>query len=267
VAAVTREVQSVLLFIIGAAVLRISVDGTYVRYVKNWLQLPLMASGVVLVILGLVAAWQDGLLRRLPTESARDHSEVEAGELAHPTTRHDLRRGERHDNGHQHGGPRVAWLLLLPVLAIFLIAPPALGSYAAARDSGAVAKPADTSAFPALPDSKDPVPLALDDFAVRATWDEGRSLRGRTVRLSGFVTPRDTGGWYLTRMALACCAADARAVKVHVREAPDLAPDTWVEVVGRWAPSDGDVSSVDAIPVVTAEEVQQIEEPTNPYEI
>jgi hypothetical protein len=35
--------------------------------------------------------------------------------------------------GHQPHGPRVAWLLALPPLALVLIAPPALGAFAASR--------------------------------------------------------------------------------------------------------------------------------------
>lgn len=243
-----REAQSVVLFVLGVAVLRISIDGSYLRYVKEWLQPFLIAAGAGLVVLGLVAAWADGLLRR----AAEQPAEATAS-------------AADDDHAHAHGGPSVAWLLLLPVLAIFLVAPPPLGSYAAGRDSGAVAQPTDNTGLPALPPG-DPVAMGLGDYSVRAVWDEGRTLRGRTVKLSGFVTPREGGGWHLTRMALSCCAADARAIKVEIRDAPALPPDTWVEVVGQWSPIADNIDAIDAIPAMAAGQVRQIEQPRNPYE-
>jgi uncharacterized repeat protein (TIGR03943 family) len=260
---VNREAQSVVLFVLGVAVLRISIDGSYLRYVKEWLQPLLIASGAGLVILALVAAWADGLLRRLPEQRA---APVSSGDgTAAPAGDSPDADAEGHADAHEHAGPRVAWLLLLPVLAIFLIAPPALGSYAASRDAGTVAQPADDAGLPPLPPG-DPVTMSLSDYSVRAIWDEGRTLQGRMIKMSGFVTPREDGGWHLTRMALNCCAADARAVKVEIRGGPDLPPDTWVEVVGQWSPTAKDVDVLDAIPALVPSDVRKIEQPREPYE-
>jgi uncharacterized repeat protein (TIGR03943 family) len=157
----------------------------------------------------------------------------------------------------------VAWLLCLPVFAIFLVAPPALGSYAAERDAGTVAKPSGSSDYPPLP-AGDPVPVPMSEFAVRAVWDSGKTLRGRNVQLSGFVTPKPGGGWYLTRMMLSCCAADARAVKVEVRDVPAPRADTWVEVVGSWV-DEGKAPAEDVIPVMTTSSVRPIPVPKDPY--
>ncbi|HEX6245842.1 MAG TPA: hypothetical protein VFZ61_33185, partial [Polyangiales bacterium] len=44
---------------------------------------------------------------------------------------HDHDHGHGHDHGHHE--PRVGWLLILPVLGLLLVAPPALGSYAAGQ--------------------------------------------------------------------------------------------------------------------------------------
>jgi uncharacterized repeat protein (TIGR03943 family) len=244
VAAVNREVQSVLLVLLGGAVLRISLGDTYLRYVKEGLQPFLLAAGGILLLLGLASAWYDGLARPLPgpASTAADDD------------------GHGHDTLH---GPRVAWMLLLPVLAIFLVAPPALGSYAAARDAGTVAQPADGS-FPALP-AGDVVDLGVVDFATRAVWDVGRSLEGRTVALTGFVTPDGAGGWYLTRISLSCCAADGRATKVAVRGAPAPPADRWVRLTGEWVP-DGPAMTDDAVPAITARDVVEVDAPRNPYE-
>ena len=191
-----RDVQALVLVLLGGAVLRISLDGTYLRYVKPSLLPVLVIAGVVVLVLGLLSAWYDGLLRGEPAGD---------GHASHA-----------HDDGHGHGdgGPRVAWLLLLPVLGIFLVAPPALGAYSADR-STFVGEP--TVGLEPLPEG-DVVDLPVRDYVTRAVWDAGRSLEGRTVRLTGFAAPRDDGqGWDLARLSLSCCAADALASKVATR--------------------------------------------------
>jgi uncharacterized repeat protein (TIGR03943 family) len=264
---VTREVQSVLLVLVGGALLRISLTDAYLRYVKEGLQPFLVASGVLILLLGLASVWFDGLLRATP------RAEPDAAGAAGAATAADA-AGDvavaTHDgpsavdeHGHAHGGPAIAWLLALPVVAIFVVAPPALGSYAAGRESGSVAAPQDSS-FPPLPDA-DVVVMPVSDYAVRAVWDAGTSLDGRTVRLTGFVTPRPGGGWFLSRMALSCCAADARAIKVEVRDAAAPPADTWVELTGRWRPS-AEPRSDDGVPVIAAQEVRQVEAPRETYE-
>ncbi|MFI2378715.1 hypothetical protein ACH5AO_27210 [Streptomyces sp. NPDC018964] len=49
----------------------------------------------------------------------------------------------------------------------------------------------------------------------RAAHAGGYSLKGRTVRLTGFVTTGDGGTRYVTRLRVACCAADATAVRAE----------------------------------------------------
>ncbi|MEU2736081.1 hypothetical protein ABZ656_11770 [Streptomyces sp. NPDC007095] len=109
-----------------------------------------------------------------------------------------------HDHGHDPTattGPRLAWLLSLPATALLLFPlfpPPALGSYSAAReDTQRAAQGVGT--FPALA-ADDPVDLNVAHFSSRAIYDSGRSLKGRTVRLTGFVTHGDGGTWYVTRL-------------------------------------------------------------------
>jgi uncharacterized repeat protein (TIGR03943 family) len=238
---VRRDAQSVLLIMVGAAVLRISTSDIYLRYVKEGLRPFLLAAGAALLVLGVVSAVRDGLLR--------------AGGAAADE--------EGHDHGHSHGGgPAVAWLLCLPVFAIFLVAPPALGSYAAGRDAGSVARPTE-SEFPPLPPG-DPVSMPLQEFSIRGVWDQGRTLTGRRVQLIGFASPGRAGTWYLTRMTLNCCAADASAIKVEVRGRAAPKPDTWVRVTGRWV-DEGEPPGDGVIPVIQADELQQIPPPRDPY--
>ncbi len=109
--------------------------------------------------------------------------------------------------GHAHRGPRVAWLLTLPALALLLFPPPALGSYSADREAAQRAAQG-VGTFRALP-AGNPLELTVGEFSSRAIFDSGRSLKGRTVRLTGFVTHGDDGTWYVTRLLVSCCAADA----------------------------------------------------------
>jgi len=110
------------------------------------------------------------------------------------------------------------------------------------------------------------VSVSLADYAARAVWDDGRTLEGRTVRLTGFVTPNPAGGWWLTRLQTACCAADAIPTKIVPVDGPERLPaNTWLTVVGQWVPGGGTQSS-DAIPWVQVESYEKIPQPKNPYE-
>ena len=128
-----------------------------------------------------------------------------------------------------------------------------------------VARPASAgTGFPPLPGGS-PLVLPLADFDVRAVWDTSGSLRGRQVRLTGFVTPRKGGGWYVARLTISCCAADAQTYKVEVRGIAAPPADSWVEVTGVWTP-DGQAGRPDAVPALTVTRLTRIPEPRDPYE-
>lgn len=240
----SRDVQGIVLMLVGIIVLRISWGTTYLNYVKEGMRPFLLASGAILLVLGLLA-----LLDRLRHQD-HDGDEVDDVDDGH---------------GHHHGGPRSAWLLLLPVLTVFVIAPPALGAYSAAKDiTNSV--PTDTM-LPPLPPG-DPVPMYLSDYVTRAVWEEGVSLEGRTVELTGFVLPTEDG-WQLARLQIACCAADAFASKVQPVEVPEeyaaLPEGTWVTVTGRWVPSEGEPTAA-TVPEVRVDSITVIPAPENPYD-
>lgn len=241
-----RDVQAVILLLVGGAVLRISIGDTFLNYVKEGMRPWLLLSGGVLVVLGLFALVDVLRTARRGGEAEPDpHDPID-------------------DHGHSHThGPRAAWLLLLPVFTIFLVAPPALGAYSAARDTTNSSAPAEAKA-PPLPVG-DPVPINLADYVARAVWDDGLTLDGRVVEMTGFVTPNPDGGWWLSRLSLACCAADAVATKIQTVDAPDLPANTWVTITGTWAPGGGTKSST-AIPLVVVESLTEVPQPRNPYE-
>ncbi|MEU6140232.1 TIGR03943 family protein [Streptomyces sp. NPDC047081] len=234
-----RYGSAVLLVLVGAAILRISLlSDLYLRYVQAGLRPYLVISGVVLVGLGLPAA----------VVRSRSYDDDEHGE----------------DHGHAHHGPRLAWLLALPALALLLFPPPALGSYSAEREAAQVAAQG-VGSFPALP-AGDPVELTLAQFSSRAMYDSGRSLKGRTVRMTGFVTHGDDGTWYLTRLLVSCCAADATTSKVEIRGAEAPPVDTWVTVTGTWHPKGKLGTDAAWPPVLDSATVRTVRQPADPYE-
>ncbi|WP_338785419.1 TIGR03943 family protein [Streptomyces sp. DG1A-41] len=237
---------AVLLALVGAAILRVSLfSDLYLRYVQAGLRPYLVVSGVVLVLLAGVV----GVLVRSAGEQEGPHRE---GPHSHA------------DHAHGPAGPRVAWFLTLPALALMLFPPPALGSYSAERETAQRAA-RGIGTFPALP-AGNPLDLTLGEFGSRAVYDSGGSLKGRTVRLTGFVTRDADGTWYVTRLLVSCCAADATAAKAEVRGADAPPVDTWVTVTGTWHP-EGELGSAAAWPpVLDATSVRQVRQPDNPYE-
>ena len=246
--------QSVVLVLVGGALLRLSLSGAYQDYVKPGLGPYLTLSGAILAGLGVWGAVRTGFGAADPahTEDSADSADS-AGD------------GHGHGSGHEHPGARTAWLLLLPVLTIFVIAPPPLGAFAADRSVSSIPPPADSAAaLPVLP-KPDPVDIGVVDYALRAVWDDGKTLAGRTVRMVGFVTTAPGGGWYLTKMQISCCAADAQPFRIKTVGAPAFAPDTWVQVVGSWVPGGG-TQRDDAIPIVKVDSAVRVPRPANPYE-
>lgn len=248
----SRITQAVIMLLFGGAIIKSTLTDTFLRYVKEGLRPFLLGAGIVLVAAAIMTIWYDlRASKKQQPEPGHDH--------------HDG-HGDGHDDGHGHGShePRVGWLILLPVLALLLISPPALGSFAAGQ-SGSVG-PAAASDYAPLP-AGDPVEVGLLDYAGRAVFDGGKSLTGRTVKLTGFITPGADGRPMLARMVLACCAADGRPIKIGLSGAPiDAPPDAWVEVVGVYSPEVGtDPVNKAQLAFVEVRTWQEIEQPKQPY--
>ncbi|MEU8029149.1 TIGR03943 family protein [Streptomyces sp. NPDC049099] len=232
-----RQSQAAVLFLLGAALLHAGGTGLYLRYVKEGLRPLLLAAGVVLIAAAVATVWYE---RRRARAAARAH-------------------------GDDHPEPRISWLLLLPLLALILVAPPALGSYSALRSGTALQKP---YAYGALP-TADPAPLSVIDYASRAAYGHGRSLHGRTVRVTGFLALDHSGAPYLVRMALNCCAADAQPVKIALTGTlpPVLRPDAWLEVTGTYSPRlTRDPVNGGPIPYLKVTSAKPVPVPHDPYD-
>ena len=236
-----RQAQAVVLLLFGGAILRASFTDLYLRYVKEGLRPFLIAAGVMLVAAAAATLWYD--LR--------------------PRTAQEELPGE-----HEHHGPGVGWLLILPVLGLLLVAPPALGSYAAGQSGTVLAGQSSGGDYPPLP-AGEPVDVTLLDYASRAVFDEGRTLTGRSMRLTGFVTLGPDGQPMRARSILSCWAADGRPIKVGLSgDTPaGLPPDTWVTVIARYDPRTApDAVNQAAIPYAEVVSWERIEPPRQQYE-
>jgi len=247
---VKHRAQVLLLVLSGLGLLHVSLfTNLYLRYVKEGLRPALIASGALLLVLGLLAAALDG---------RREHAD---GDHAHDDGNHAPGDGDGH--GHDHSAtPRVAWLLFLPALSLLFYAPPALGAYTASRTNVKVVK--EQSRFDPLP-ATSPLPITLTDFTKRVQQDPARSIAGHSVEMTGFVTPagRD-GGWYLTRIIFNCCAADSQSIKIRMYGVPALPANTWVSVRGTWHPG-GTLGTKSAAPALDVHGARRISPPVNAY--
>ncbi|MDG4764863.1 TIGR03943 family protein [Solwaraspora sp. WMMD406] len=266
-----KQAQGVVLLLLGGAVVKASVTDMYLRYVKEGLQPFLITAGLLLIAAAVMTLWHD--LRRRSTAAP---AAVSAGHVAGASRRHAAKDGHAagdgdnhgHEGGHAHHEPRVGWLLILPVLGLLLVAPPALGSYAAGQAGTALSSQQASSDYPPLPDG-DPAEISVLDYASRAIFDEGESLQGRDIALTGFITDGPDGEPMLARIVLSCCAADGRPIKVGLAgSVPSGLPvDTWVSVVGRYSEQIGtDPVNGASIPYLQVESWQQIDPPRQQYE-
>lgn len=265
-APVNRQSQAAVLFLLGAALLHAGTTDLYLRYVKAGLRPLLLASGAILIVTALATAWYEHRrTKQNPKQGPGERQGQEQGQKQEQGQEQVPGRDEVDVPAHTHPEPRVSWLLILPLLALILVAPPALGSYSATRTGTALQEPL---AYPALP-ATDPLPLSVVDYAGRAVYDHGRTLTGREVRLTGFVALDHDGTPYLVRMALNCCAADAQPVKVGLTGAipPVLQPDTWLTLTGTYTPrTTHDPVNDGPIPFIEVTDAKPTPVPRDPYD-
>ncbi|MDQ1028239.1 putative repeat protein (TIGR03943 family) [Streptomyces umbrinus] len=179
---------------------------------------------------------------------------------------HAHARTDADADAHAHREPRISWLLVLPLLALILVAPPALGSYSAMRTGTALQK--QPWGFADLP-AGDTIRLNLVDYAGRVAYDNGRSLDHRHIKIAGLLALDRDGTPYLVRMALSCCAADAQPVKIGLtgRIPPVLRPDTWLEATGTYTTKQTkDPVNDGIIPFLHVTELKPVKAPRDPYD-
>ena len=231
-----RETQNILLVLLGGALLKISFSGLYLRYVQKGLLPLLIAAGTIMIGLAVFAIVRD------------------------------VRRGKAVDeDGHEHShSSRSTWLMLLPVMAVFLISPPALGGDVVSSAADTNQTQRSRNLLGDLP-SGEVIPLSMTEFVTRTAWDESGTLDNRRVKLTGFLT-RAEGSTYVARLAISCCAADARPLKVKLTgDVPSLPDEHWVELTGKVVPKSASEKN-SWVPSFTVESSASVAEPVEPYE-
>jgi uncharacterized repeat protein (TIGR03943 family) len=244
---VNRLCQGVVMLLFGGALIRATLTDMFLRYVKAGLRPFLLTAGILLIAAAVMTIWYE--FRPAPAGHDEPHGDADDG------------------HGHAHHEPRVGWLLLLPVVALLLISPPALGAYSAGQ-AGTVALSGSDSDYPPLAPG-DPAKLSLIDYASRSLFDGGKSLAGHTVQLTGFLSPGSDGPPMLARIVLTCCAADGRPIKIGLDSAApiDAPADSWVQVVGVYSSQVGtDPVNKAQVAYLTVKTWQQISEPKDPYD-
>jgi uncharacterized repeat protein (TIGR03943 family) len=217
--------------LLGTVLLRLVAGGTYARYVRVGMGPWLTVAAATVIVLGLVTLLRT--LRHAPPPDAHDHP------------------GE---------GDRVGWLLLAPVAALLLVAPPTLGSYGVDRGAKVDVRAGAAVLAPLTP-GPEPVRMTLLEFGQRAFDHDGASFNGARVQLTGFVVGAEQGGGFrLARYQIACCAADATPVVLRVLGARTPARDRWVTVTGTFQPGGGD------LPELAASNLVEVRAPRDPYE-
>ena len=237
-----RRAQAVVILLLGGAVVKASVTDVYLRYVRQGLRPMLIAAGLLLVAGAVMTIWYDARGAEQPAETSED--------------------------GHAHREPRVSWLLILPVVGLLLVAPAALGSYTAGQAGSVLTAQNAGSDYAPLP-PVDPAPLGLLDYASRAVFDQGRSLAGRSLQLSGFVVTGPDGRPMLARIVVSCCAADGRPIKVGLSgDVPSgVADNTWIQVVGGYTSMTAqDPINGAVVPYLEVVSWQEIAVPEGQYE-
>ncbi|WP_128376291.1 TIGR03943 family putative permease subunit [Streptomyces cavernae] len=258
-----RQAQAAVLFLTGGGMLHAGSTDLYLRYVKSGLRPLLLVAGVVLIAAAVATVWYEvRQARAARTATARPGQRDEQG----IGDEHEQDEQEDGDGqGHGHREPRISWLLVLPLFALILVAPPALGSYSAMHAGTALQRPWGFRALPA----GDPLPLSAVDYAGRAAYDHGRTLGDRRIKITGFLALDRGGTPYLVRMELSCCAADAQPVKIGLtgQLPPVLEPDSWLEVTGTYTSKQTkDPVNGGRIPFIDVISTEPIPAPKDPYE-
>jgi len=250
---VSRETENTVLLLVGISIAMITVTGAFTRYVKPGLLPWLAASAVLLIVLALAAIIGDvrrGGARRSDHSDHGDH--------------------DGHGDGHSHR-TGIVWLLLVPILLLIFVTPPALRPSAAAPSVTAVSNDVLNRAFPPLPPGRAPE-LSLPEVLMREAQDTSGALTNRTITVTGFVL-NEAQGVDLGRIVIICCAADAQLARIHLRgpaaaQAAGLPDNTWLRVEGEVAkvPAAPRQPHSVTIPTLQATAVTRIDAPPNPYD-
>ena len=331
-----KETQSIVVALLGGLLVSITLSGRFTSYVKPGFAPLLLIGGGVLVVVGvlslIVAIRADVLADRRakagrppasnPSTAPVAGRTAAAGHIegVHAAAVHNSAvdngavdaaapvvtapADDPFAHGHDHDRSRAPWLILLPVLVLLLVAPPALGADAVARNASSqalagveVVSRADSSSkdgsvggggykcndgsgsaedssgsrrtmhFPPLAEGANP-PVGMKDFILRALYDVDNSVQNTPVTVTGFIAPPGQGypaGYTIARMVISCCAADANPMQLHVDGSAPLPANTWVDAVISLVPNTATMDN-GYVPTVTVTSLAPVQQPEDPYE-
>jgi len=290
-----KETQSIVVTLLGALLISITLSHRFTSYVRPGFAPLLLIGGGILVVVGVLSLI---LAIRADAKKERAHAAT--------NTEHQGAGGHGHDHDHDHGHDKskAPWLLLLPVLVLLLVAPPALGADAVARNASSqalagvdvVARESSTSKdgagggggykfndgsgsaadstgsrrtmhFPALPAGENP-PVGMKDLILRALYDADNSVEGVPVTVTGFIAPAGDGfsdGYTIARIVISCCAADANPMQLHIAGDAPFPANTWVDAVVTVLPNTATLDN-GYVPTVTVTSLTPVQQPDDPYE-
>jgi uncharacterized repeat protein (TIGR03943 family) len=296
-----KETQSIVVALLGGLLLSITLSGRFTSYVRPGFKPLLLIGGGVLVVVGVLS-----LILAIRADLAADRArKAAAAQVGGPAGGQDAGPKASVDaHGHDHATSKAPWLILLPVLVLLLVAPPALGADAVARNASSqglagydvvVQEPAGskdgaggsaggykfndgsgsaedskgsrrTMHFPAL-EGTDPS-MTIKEFVLRALYDADNSVQDTAVTVTGFIAPAGDGytsGYTIARMVISCCAADANPMQLHIAGDAPLPSNTWVNAVVTVVP---DTATLDNgyVPTVTLSSMTTTNQPDDPYE-
>lgn len=288
-----KEAQSVVVGLLGGLLIGITVSGKFTSYVRPGFGPLLMVAGIILVVIGVVS-----LVTVVRGEVGRDRASagLAGADAGHHADGAD--RGAHDAHGHQHDRSRAAWMILAPILMLVVVSPAALGADAVARSAGAQGlvglaptpikktaadgyAPNDGSGsagsgssvgrrtipFDPLPVGPNPV-IGVKDLVMRALYDGTNSVATTPVTVVGFISPAGDGytsGYTIARMAINCCAADANPTRIHVDGPAPFPVNSWVAAVVT-AQEGTATEANNYVPVVDVRSIEQVQQPTDPYE-
>ncbi|GLE58381.1 TIGR03943 family putative permease subunit [Mycobacteroides chelonae] len=238
-----RDTENTLLILLGVSVAMIAVTGTFTRYVKPGLLPWLACSAVIVIGLGLAAIIRD--VRRGHTE--HDHNHEGHG-----------------DHSHKHGA---TWFLVLPIVLLIFIVPPALSARSIAPANISASANTPRRAFPPLPPGDAPS-VPLPEILMRIAAGSSDTLSGRTITVTGF-TFKDGERTDLAKIVIVCCAADAQLARLHMT-GPAAAPasalpeNTWISVTGT-VPGGQSYRGPSSIPAIEVAGITRTDPPKSTY--
>lgn len=215
----TRQIIiSVLLIIFGAALIRSAITGDSAAWVS---QAPVVvaAAGAAVATVGAVPLIR-GRLHRSGCQC------------------------DQHCHADHSGGTRWApWALALIVLVVAGITPPSMMPMQVTDATASAAASGGAETWPDVPAGRHE--MGLREVVARSTAPADERMTGREVLLTGQLTVDEQDRLIISRIAINCCAADARSYRVEILDSlnrlgsSEASEGDWITATVKLMPGSG----------------------------